>query len=278
MSAAAARRRAEAAALLVATRLRDDELFGGLPADLRPPDEDSAYRVQHAAHGLLATAGFGVRCGWKIGCTTKVMQQYLGIGTPCAGALFQANVWRADHVFALPRSGRLGVECEIAVRLATELLPRGAPVGEGQAAAAVASSMAAIEVVADRYVDYGSLDTETLIADDFFQHGCVLGPEREGFSPAALRATTAEMAINGNVVGSGSGADIMGEPLSVLAWLANAAVSWGMPLQPGEVVLLGSLVQTQWVGAGDRVEVRNAQLGQVATSFRRLVDSPSRAH
>jgi hypothetical protein len=30
-------------------------------------------------------------------------------------------------------------------------------------------------VVQDRYVDYPSLDTPTLIADDFFHHACVLG-------------------------------------------------------------------------------------------------------
>jgi len=42
--------------------------------------------------------------------------------------------------------------------------------------AAAAASMAAIEVVQDRYVDYPTLDTPTLIADDFFHHACVLGP------------------------------------------------------------------------------------------------------
>ena len=42
-------------------------------------------------------------------------------------------------------------------------------------AGAVASCMAGMEIVDDRYVDYKSLDTPTLIADDFFDAGCVLG-------------------------------------------------------------------------------------------------------
>jgi len=59
--------------------------------------------------------------------------------------MFQASTWHGRHAFAVPLRGRLGVECEIAVRLA-------------------------------RYVDYPSLDTPTLIADDFFHYACVLGP------------------------------------------------------------------------------------------------------
>ena len=39
------------------------------------------------------------------------------------------------------------------------------------------------------------------------------------------------------------------------------------PVRAGDVVLLGSLVQTQWVTPGDHVEVRNDLLGEVAASF-----------
>ena len=44
-------------------------------------------------------------------------------------------------------------------------------------APSVAACMAAIELVDDRYADYRSLGTPTLIADDFFHVGCVLAPE-----------------------------------------------------------------------------------------------------
>ena len=58
--------------------LRDNRLqrrtFGGFPASLAPHNEAQAYRIQDALHGQLTGAGWGYVVGWKIGCTTKVMQ------------------------------------------------------------------------------------------------------------------------------------------------------------------------------------------------------------
>jgi 2-keto-4-pentenoate hydratase len=257
---------ARAAALITSCRLAGG-LLGDLGSAVRPATELDAYRVQAIAHALLQAAGFGRQAGWKIGCTTPVMQAYLGIGNPCAGGMFQANVWRGRHSFAVPAAGRLGVECEIAVRIARDLPRREAPYELADMPGAVAASMAAIEVVQDRYEDYPSLDTPTLIADDFFHYACVLGAPAESLRPQSLRGVTAAMAINGQEVGHGVGADILGEPLAVLCWLANSCAGWGTPLLAGDVVLLGSLVQTQWVQAGDVVTVANDPLGDVAADF-----------
>ena len=69
----------------------------------------------------------------------------------------------------------VGVECEIAVRLARDLPAAEAPYDQTSVAGALGACMAAIEVVDDRYQDYKSLDAPTLIADDFFNAACVLG-------------------------------------------------------------------------------------------------------
>jgi 2-keto-4-pentenoate hydratase len=261
------RQAASAAARIAAARL-DGTLLGPLGDGLRPATEADAYRVQAIAHPLLEAAGFGRPVGWKIGCTTQVMQAYLHIDNPCAGGMFAGCVWHGRHVFPAPGAGRLGVECEIAVRIARDLPASEAPYELGDMPGAVAASMAAIEVVQDRYEDYPSLDTPTLIADDFFHFACVLGPQHETIGPAALREVTASMAINGRPVGEGAGTDILGEPLQALCWLANNCATLGTPLLAGDVVLLGSLVQTQWVRAGDVVTVANEPLGQVAAEFR----------
>ena len=262
---------AVAAALIASTRL-GGELLGDLGENIRPPTELDAYRVQALARRLLEAAGFGRQSGWKIGCTTKVMQAYLNIASPCAGTMFQANTWHGQHAFAVPARGRLGVECEIAVRMATDLPRREAPYELADMPAAVAASMAALEVVQDRYVDYPSLDTPTLIADDFFHYACVLGPPSESqhpksLRPESLRDVTAAMTINGLQVGRGIGTDILGEPLQVLCWLANSCAAWGSPLLAGDVVLLGSLVQTQWIQPGDVVTVTNDPLGELMAEF-----------
>ena len=81
---------AVAVALIASNRLGGG-LLGDLGEDVRPPAEVDAYRVQAIARRLFEAAGFGRQSGWKIGCTTKVMQAYLNIDSPCAGTMFQAS-------------------------------------------------------------------------------------------------------------------------------------------------------------------------------------------
>lgn len=257
---------AEAAAVISASRLAGG-LLGELDEAVRPATELGAYQVQAIARGLLSRAGFGRQAGWKIGCTTAVMQEYLGIDSPCAGTMFQGNIWHGRHSFGVPARGRLGVECEIAVRISRDLPARDGQYQVADMAGAVAACMAAIEVVQDRYLDYPSLDTPTLIADDFFHYACVLGTQQEAVDPASLRDVSGVMAINGTQVGAGVGTDILGEPLLVLCWLANSCAAWGTPLLAGDIVMLGSLVQTHWVAAGDVVTVSNEPLGDVVAEF-----------
>jgi hypothetical protein len=101
----------------------------------------------------------------------------------------------------------VGVECEIAVRLARPLPAAGAPYDRAGAAAAVGACMAAIEVVDDRYDDYRTLDTPTLIADDFFNAACVLGEPVEDWQQLDLANVEGRMTIDGSEVGRGRGGE-----------------------------------------------------------------------
>lgn len=257
---------ARAAALLCAARI-ERRRFDGLPETCRPADEAAAYAVQEALHDRLTAEGWGALAGHKIGCTTPVMQRFLSIARPCAGGVFAPTVQHERGVFRHADYLHVGVECEIAVRLAQDLPPEGAPYDRASVAAAVGACMAAIEVVDDRYTDYRSLDAPTLLADDFFNAGCVLGAPLEAWRELDLVALRGRMTINGVEVGTGTGGDILGHPLAALAWLANARAARGRYLEAGEFVLLGSVVETRWVTAGDLVEVEIEGLGSARAEF-----------
>jgi 2-keto-4-pentenoate hydratase len=255
-----------AAALLCRVRLERERLVG-LPEDCRPKDEAEAYAVQDALHRKLGTAGYGDLAGHKIGCTTPVMQQFLGIGNPCAGGVFGPTVQQERGSFRHADFSHVGVECEIAVRLAGNLPCSGAPYDRDAVGRAVGAAMAAMEVVDDRYDDYRSMDTPTLIADDFFNAGCVLGRAVVEWRDLDLVALRGRMAVNGREVGEGRGGDILGHPLEALAWLANSLAARGGSVKEGEIVLLGSVVQTVWVEEGDRVEIEIEGLGRASARF-----------
>ena len=63
---------------------------------------------------------------------------------------------------------RIGVECEIAVRLEKDLVPGDAPFTPDSVAGSIECYLPAIEIVDDRYVRWETLGAPTLIADDFF--------------------------------------------------------------------------------------------------------------
>jgi 2-keto-4-pentenoate hydratase len=70
------------------------------------------------------------------------------------------------------------------------------------------------------------------------------------------------MRINGEQVGQGRGADVMGHPLEPLAWLANLLVERGKALHAGMTVITGSIITPQPVKAGDTATIAIEGLGE----------------
>ena len=133
--------------------------------------------IQDAVHELLTANGYGYVVGTKIGCTTKVMQDYLGVPHPCASAIFDTTVRHDAGEFEFDRFLHVGVECEIAVRLGSVIPAAAAPHSIESISDAIAALFPAIEIVDDRYVDFIARDPDwrTWLADDFFGAGIVLG-------------------------------------------------------------------------------------------------------
>ena len=231
------------------------------PLPVPPATEREAYALQRAVHVGLAERGRGVVVGHKIGCTTPVMQAYLGIDHPCAGGILADTVQRGHGELKAAEHHRIGVECEIAVTLREDVT---AADGVEDAVAAV---MPAIEIVEDRYADFGSLGAMTLVADDFFGAGCVLGQADDGWRGRDLAALEGAMWVNDALAGRGTGADILGHPLNALRWLAELRLRLGEPLRAGEFVLLGSVVKTAWLSAGDEVRIDFPGLGGASLSL-----------
>lgn len=240
--------------------------FAGFRAS-EPMDEERAYATQDRFLRHLAELEGDRFAGFKIGSTTAVMQQYLGIGSPCAGRLTARRIVKTDAVFPARDRGRLGVECELAVRIGADIPANPTPWDAETIGPYVGSCFAAIEVVEDRYDDWRSLSAATLIADNFFHYAVVLGEEHHAFDPAHLKTASAYMTIDGQTVGHGIGSDVLGDPLAALAWIANSTLRRGAALRRDDIVLLGSLVETHWVQHGSVVEIVNEPLGRVRVQF-----------
>ncbi len=235
-------------------------------ADAAPQTEAQGYAIQDELHNLLAT-DFGPLAGYKIGCTSAVMQKYIGIAHPCGGGVFAKAVHQSGASLRHGDYIRVGVECEIAVRLGRDLAPSEAPFTADSIVQAIQAYIPAIEIVDDRYADWRSLGAPTLIADDFFAAGCVLGAPVARSAAPDLSTVVGRALVNGTEAGRGTGADVLGHPHNALAWLANHLACEGKGLHADQIVLTGSLVQTVWLNAGDKVVIELEGLGEVAVGF-----------
>src|ERR1019366_2874143 len=133
-----------AAALLAARKARRPA--GPLPAAIVPHDLAEGVATQLALARLL---GAVPPAGFKIGATTKRMQDYLGLAGPAAGFMPRASLHASGAALAWSDFRGVGVECEIAVRRARDLPP--GPCDMPRAAASVGELFAASEVVENRY-------------------------------------------------------------------------------------------------------------------------------
>jgi len=254
------------AAQLIVTARRSGAALKALPTEIAPQDEAEGYRVQRAVHDLLLPST-GPFVGYKVGCTSAVMQQYLDIPHPCSGGVFARGVYDSGVTLRATDFVRVGVECEIAVRLSRDLQPSEEPFTAEWVKEAIEAYMPAIEIVDDRYERWETLGAPTLVADDFFAAACVLGESVARIAAPDLLSVIGRAMINGEEAGRGTGADVLGHPHHALAWLANHLAFEGKGLHAGQIVLTGSLVKTVWLKPGDHVVMELEGLGKVEATF-----------
>ena len=255
---------APAAAALFAARLAR-QVCKRPPAGIAPENEQQGAAVQHALAGLM---GALPPAGFKIGATTRRMQDYLGLAGPTAGFMPASGLHASGA--ALPHAGlmRPGAECELAVRLAHDLPP--GPCTPERAAAAVGALFAAIEIVENRYGqppagDLKALGTPTLIADQVFHAAAVLGGPPADWRALDLLAIPGRIVVDGNLRGQGVGAELLGHPMAALAWLAGSCVAARFGgLRAGQVVMLGSVTPPVWLDGPCTVQVQFAGLDEVS--------------
>ena len=100
-----------------------------------------------------------------------------------------------------------------------------------------------------------------MVAGNVWNAGVVLGTPVTDWQSRDLARATARLLINDREIGSGRGADVLGNPLNALAWLADKLAAAGAPLSRGMIVMTGSMVPIQYPTAGDRVIVEVSGLG-----------------
>jgi 2-keto-4-pentenoate hydratase len=215
---------------------------------------DEAYRIQRALIDRRCAAG-EQQIGWKVGLTSKAIQQQFGFHEPCFGCILETRP--NGHVFAAGELMKPGFETELCMRLGRPLTGQ---VSMEEARAAVTVVYPSFEIIETRG-DPGQI--ALMLADNAQQHSVILG-EPVALTPAVqLDQVEARVELNGTLVATGVGAAVLDHPLNSVAWLARKLGEYGRSLQAGQFVMTGSLVRQFPLAAGDRARASFSEIGTV---------------
>jgi 2-keto-4-pentenoate hydratase len=221
---------------------------------------EEAYAVQDELVRLMEPAA-GAPCGYKIGLTSARMRELCGLDQPVAGHVLAGRVHRSPARVAVREFVRLGVESEICVLLREELPLQGSAHSLERIGAAVGGIAAAFELVDDRGADYRKLDARSLVADNSWNAGVVLG---EPIPAASTNVGALEgiLRVGGAPVDSGNSRDAL-HPFEAVRWLCEHLARRGRHLCAGDFVMTGSIVATRFAAAGESYRFELAGLPSV---------------
>lgn len=251
---------AEQAEILASARKAGRALreFPGDP----PANVDEAYRLQ----GEVQAAMDEPVCGWKIGATSRSVQEAIGTAEPFAGPLYGPRCHGTGAELPVPE-GVLGLECEFAFRLARPLPPRPLPYAPEEVVEAVGSVHPAIELVGLCLPAEAFRDVRWCIADHALDVAFVAGAAIPDWHGLDLPALSVRCVINGKEVAVGNGAAVLGNPVTALTWLANALSRRGRGLLADDWISTGTCTGIQAVRPGDVVEAVFGGTGSVRVAF-----------
>jgi 2-oxo-hept-3-ene-1,7-dioate hydratase len=230
---------------------------------------DEAYAVQAELVALKLAQGRR-QIGWKIGLTSRAMQEQLKIDTPDSGVLlddmlFADGATVSKNHFIQPR-----VEAEIAFLMAHDL--SGADVTREDVIAATARVAPALEILdtrilrADPATGKARIITDT-VSDNAANAGIVLGAQRHTVAAIDLRWVGAILKRSGVVEETGLGAGVLDDPVTGIVWLVQRLARYGQGLKAGDIVLSGSFVRAIEAPPGSRFEADFGPFGSVSINF-----------
>jgi 2-keto-4-pentenoate hydratase len=248
----------KAKALYEARRSRQPiEPFTDADPDLGMAD---GYAIAQQLTSMLVSDGDTV-IGYKVGLTSKPMQQMIGIDSPDHGPVLGSTVYADGDAVSLSHFIQPKIEAEIAFVLGSAL--RGPGVSVLDARRSIAGMVAAMEIVDSRIADWRIKLADTVA--DLASNGAVaLSSRRVSLDGLDPRLIGMVITNRGELVDTGAGAAALGDPVAVVAWLANTLGQMGAGLDAGQLVMTGALHAAVPMRAGDVYRAEFDRLGSVS--------------
>lgn len=247
------------------TAMRDCYTLAPLTDRFVELEIEDAYRISLAMLALRLQQDGEKVVGKKIGVTSFVVQEMLGVYQPDFG--FLTDCMAVTNGTEITISGNLiqpRAEAEIAFLLKKDL--KGPGITADDVLRASECVMPCFEIV-DSRIDDWKIKIQDTVADNASCGVYIIGEEKIDLNKVELTNLAVKVFKNNQLISTGKGSAVQGNPLNAVAWLANTLGEYGIPFKAGEVILSGSLVPLEPVAAGDKLYMELVGLGSAATSF-----------
>jgi 2-keto-4-pentenoate hydratase len=253
----------EAAARLLRQARARGERLQDLPEGCRPRSLEDAYRIQDA----MIRAEPAALAGWKVGATSREIQRLFAIDEPVYGPIRRDGVVASPAVLDATRFPHRMVESELAFRFVHDLPPRARAWTRDEIVAAVGSVAPAFELIEPRYLAFRTDDVPQLTADWCGNGGAVLGDAVTDWQRLDLPGLQVALSLDGELRQRGTGALVMGDPVSVLVWLVEALRRRNQGIARGQLVLTGTMTGLHALPTGTEAVATFDGMGRVAVRF-----------
>ena len=237
-----------------------------LPAALRPASLADAYAVQQRVVAGLVAPTDGRCIGYKCACTNEIAQAALQIDRPVFGRLLAQTTSPSGVTLPADRFTHRVIEAEFALRIGADV----ELVDGGHTPATIAEHIDAlvpsIELVDHRFESW-AVGALRIAADNAIHGWWVHGEPVTDWRHHDLAAAAVSVTRNGELVTTGSGAAVLGNPLNVMAWLADELPQFGLALRRGDVVTTGVATDVFEAVAGDTCVADFGPFGTVTVAF-----------
>lgn len=202
-------------------------------------DADGGFLVQQINSDHAVKSGDRL-VGYKLGNIAKVMQAAFGLDHPDYGFLHASSFIYEGTTIRRDKFIKPFVELEPAFVLRSSL--KGPNITVADVINAIDYAIPAIEIIDSRVKNW-AIDLPDTLADNGSTGGIILGGTPRKLTDLTLSNTRGYLKLNGEEVMSGNTKNVLGNPISAVAWLVNRLAEYDIEFKAGQVIMPGSCLE-----------------------------------
>jgi 2-keto-4-pentenoate hydratase len=225
----------------------------GLPAADRPKNLEDGYAIQRRLFDLLG----GKQSGWFLGGTNGAPDMPVPYATP----ILLDKLHESPAV--LSRFLTWYVDVEFGFTFGDDIAPRNGPYALDEILGTVKSVHPALDIVNSHFKNLGAVGWQSMLADNGSDGAVVRGTGTAKWHPEDLNRVQVKLLVDGEVVRTGFGERIMGNPVNALIWFVNYMSGEGRTIRAGEFLATGCCTDGYSAHPGQHIKAEFGQFGSV---------------